>query len=191
MSYIRKFRYEIIPAKSYPVLHNCSSCKNKSTFISTDHFRINANGNRIDIWLIYQCRKCGHTLNLTIYERCNAKDFSSEQMKGFMENDKLLARRYGTDKSLFTKNRTEIDWSCVESNIINMETGKIEAEEQFVFQAGDFILIENPYGLKIRTDKIIAAVIHTTRSMIKQKTSTGEIEIHKNSSNLVIEFYCI
>ena len=41
----------------------------KMTFISTRRFRVNANKNKLDVWLIYQCKKCKHTLNIPIYER--------------------------------------------------------------------------------------------------------------------------
>lgn len=38
MSYIRKIEYRIVPDQSFEI-------------------RINANGNKLDVWLIYQCGK--------------------------------------------------------------------------------------------------------------------------------------
>ena len=35
-------------------------------FFNSGKFRVNANGNRIDIWLIYWCKKCKHSWNLSI-----------------------------------------------------------------------------------------------------------------------------
>ena len=77
MSYLRK--YEVIPVDTYKIIRQCSGCGCKSTFVSTNNFRVNANGNKIDVWLIYQCSKCRHTYNLTIYERIKAKDLNQEE----------------------------------------------------------------------------------------------------------------
>ena len=79
MSYLKKIEYEIIPKESFMVIRNCSGCGRKSYFKNTKRFRVNANGNKLDVWLIYQCEKCRHTLNLTIYERQKA---SSVQVGG-------------------------------------------------------------------------------------------------------------
>ena len=111
MSYFSKKEADSIPAESFKIIRKCSICGKKSIYINSNKFRVNANGNRIDVWLIYQCRKCKHTFNMTIYERLRKDALSLELYTGFMENDEELARVYGTDKSLFVKNKAEIDWS--------------------------------------------------------------------------------
>lgn len=70
---------------------------------------------RLDVWLIYQCRKCKHTNNLTIYERVRKASLPTELYTGFIENDEELARTYGTDKSIFSKNKAEIDWKSMKN----------------------------------------------------------------------------
>lgn len=143
MSYIRRFEYEITLEESYEIIRNCSVCGCKSVFISSNNFRVNANGNRIDVWLIYQCKKCKHTYNLTIYERQKADNFSSGQYKSFLDNDKELAKKYGTDKSIFVKNRAEIDWSSIKYQIVNTKTQQHVSDEQILFHSGDFIQIDD------------------------------------------------
>lgn len=72
MSYCKKI-YKIPPKTSYKIIRNCAGCGEKSDYINTERFRVNANGNKIDVWLIYQCEKCKYTYNLTVYERINPK----------------------------------------------------------------------------------------------------------------------
>lgn len=108
MSYLNKNEYSTISNESFKVIRKCSGCGKKSIFINSNKFRVNANGNRIDVWLIYHCRKCKHTYNLTIYERLRKDALSFELYTGFMENDEKLTKTYGTDKSLFVKNKAEI-----------------------------------------------------------------------------------
>lgn len=56
------------------VRRNCPKCNEKVLYINSERFRVNANKNSIDIWLIYQCEKCKSTWNMTIYERIKPYD---------------------------------------------------------------------------------------------------------------------
>ena len=85
----------------YQVIHKCGHCGRKMVFITTRRFRVNANKNKLDIWLIYQCKKCKHTLNIPIYERVSPQKIPKELYERFLENDEELAIRYGCDTALF------------------------------------------------------------------------------------------
>ena len=87
MSYLTKIEYEIIPTESFSVIRNCSGCGIKMHYINTKRFRVNANGNKLDVWLIYQCEKCKHTLNLTIYERRTATSIPKEEYQRLLGNN--------------------------------------------------------------------------------------------------------
>ena len=76
-------------------------------FVNTGKFRVNANGSRVDVWLIYQCEKCKHSLNLTVYERTKPDRISSEEYQLFLDNDEALAIKYGSDKAFLKRNRME------------------------------------------------------------------------------------
>ena len=87
--------------KECRVVHKCWHCGKKMTFISTRRFRVNANKNKLDVWLIYQCKKCKHTLNIPIYERVSPQKIPKELYEGFLANDEELALRYAADSALF------------------------------------------------------------------------------------------
>ena len=87
--------------KECRVVHKCGPCGKKMTFISTRRFRVNANKNKLDVWLIYQCKKCKHTLNIPIYERVSPQKIPKELYEGFLANDEELALRYAADPALF------------------------------------------------------------------------------------------
>ena len=55
MSYLKKTEYEIILKESFGIIHSCPRCSKKTHFKNTEKFRINANSNKLDIWLSYQC----------------------------------------------------------------------------------------------------------------------------------------
>lgn len=92
--------------KEYKIIHKCGRCGKKTTFVSTRRFRVNANKNKLDVWLIYQCKKCKHTLNIPIYERVSPQKIPRELYEGFLGNDEELAVRYGTDAAFLKRNRS-------------------------------------------------------------------------------------
>lgn len=187
MSYLRKFEYTIIPEESYQIIRNCSVCKGKAIFANSNKFRANANGNRLDVWLIYQCKKCKHTYNLTIYERVKADNLSPDQIVRFMENDTELAMKYGTDKSFFISNKAEIDLDNIKYQIINKETQRPTIEDPIAYKSGDRIQISDPSRLSIRTDKIIASILQVTRNKVKLFQKNGDIEIIRQSHSKNID----
>ena len=89
--------------KEYKVIHKCGHCGRKMTFVSTRRFRVNANKNKLDVWLFYQCEKCKHTLNIPIYERILPQKIPRELYEGFLANDEELAVQYGSDAGLFKR----------------------------------------------------------------------------------------
>lgn len=187
MSYLRKIEYTIIPEESFKIIGKCSGCGCKAVFHNTNCFRINANGNRIDIWLIYQCEKCKHTNNLTIYERCRPESILQEEYEKFLRNSNELAFKYGTDSQFFAQNKVEIDWSQIKYSI-KSQKGMRDGNEQ-LFQKGDLLVISNTYLLKIRTDKIVSQVLNLTRTRAKDLEKSGDIIVteEKQQHKIIIK----
>ena len=124
MSYLRKIEYEIVLKDSFLIIRNCPKCGRKSHYINTKKFRVNANGNKLDIWLIYQCAECKHTLNLAIYERKKASSITKEEYQCFLDNDEQLAERYGKDMQLFRTNKADIDFDRLHYGVIKLHETK-------------------------------------------------------------------
>lgn len=94
--------------KKLQVFHCCGGCGQKREFVNSGKFRVNANGNKISVWLIYRCRKCKHTWNLTIYERVKPDKISPELYELFLENDEDTAYQYGYDRDFLKRNKAEL-----------------------------------------------------------------------------------
>lgn len=188
MSYFREIKYVIKPEESFTILRNCSGCGSKAVFHNTNCFRVNANGNKIDVWLIYQCSKCKHTFNLTIYERRRPESIEQQEYEEYLSNSSELALEYGTNSQFFARNKAEVDWANIKYMIVREESTK--AEDDQLFRKGDLLAISNRYGLKIRTDKVVSEVLKLSRSKIKGLEESGIINVteDKQEHKIIIRF---
>lgn len=186
MSYFQKIEYQIIPADSFAVTRNCSGCGRKAHFINTKKFRVNANGNKLDVWLIYQCENCKHTLNLTIYERQKISSIPKAIYKRFVENEEQLAEQYGKDFSLFQKNKAEIDIEQLQFQFIPLDN--TIPTDDFDCKENKIIKIHNPFSLKIRPEKQISALFRLSRSQVQKQINEGSIQLQQISPQC-ISFY--
>lgn len=205
MSYVKKVEYKIVPSGSYKVIRNCAKCGCKRAFANTNCFRVNANGNQLDVWLIYQCEKCKQTYNLTIYERIKPSDIEKEEYRSLLENDKALAMLYGNKKEIFVKNKAEIDLEDIDYLVLcigeeHYEAGKgieqqeiaasLQLSEKNLYYGEDYeqilrdnksqlyakeLIIRNPFELKIRTEKVLAQIMQITRSKMKKLVDEGRL----------------
>ena len=182
MSYLRKIEYEIVLKESFSVIRCCSGCGRKTHFVNTKKFRVNANGNKLDVWLIYQCEKCKHTFNLTIYERQKVSSIPKKEYTYFLNNNVQLAEMYGKNMQLFKKNKADIDFERLNYDFVKLHeiTEDNDLEEQIVLK------IHNSYELKIRPEKQIAEVLGLSRSQVQKMMQLGEIELEDVSSQTII-----
>lgn len=81
---MRKEEWNMIPKSAPPVGRNCSGCGRKTGFMNSGNFRVNANGSRIDVWLIYRCEKCGTSWNMDIYSRTPLTAIDKGQYESFL-----------------------------------------------------------------------------------------------------------
>ncbi len=173
MSYLKKIEYEIVPKDSFRVIWNCPKCSRKTHFINTKKFRVNANGSKLDIRLIYQCEECKHTLNLSIYERQKVSSIPKNEYQCFLDNHEELAEMYGKSIQLFRKNKAAVDFERVDYDYVKLG----ETMECSDFEESAAVSINNPYQLKIRPEKQIAEVFGLSRSQVKSLLKEGKIEI--------------
>ena len=190
MSYLEKIEYEIVSKDSLTLIRNCAGCGKKAYFTNTKKFRVNANGNRLDVWLIYQCKKCKHTYNLAIYERAKVSSIPEIEYKRFLSNDEQLAEMYGRNYQLFQKNKAEVDLETSSYEFVRLK----DLRDHFGHGHQVEITIHNPYGLKIRPEKQIAEILNLSRSQTKKLTELGDIKLQDilpQSITICVESYLL
>jgi len=72
----------------------CTRCGALAPHDSTDRFRVNSNGERHDVWLLYRCRSCGDTRKRRLAHRRRASELPGGVLAPYLENDPAFARRH-------------------------------------------------------------------------------------------------
>ncbi len=180
MSYLKKIEYEIILKDSISVIRGCSKCGRKTDFINTKKFRVNANGNKLDIWLIYQCEECKHTLNLAIYERRKVSSIPKEEYRCFLDNDEKFAEMWGKNMRLFRANKADMDFERVNYDFVKLH----ETMEGSGAEGEIIVTVHNPYQLNIRPEKQIAQVLGVSRSRMKSLVDQGKLSICREEDGI-------
>ncbi|WP_097015421.1 DUF1062 domain-containing protein [Anaerocolumna aminovalerica] len=170
MSYLKKKQWILIPDSIPEVIRYCPKCGKRTNFINSEKFRINANRNNIDIWLIYQCSKCKSTWNMSIYERINPNDIKKELYDKFLANDKMLAKKYGFDVTIHNKNMSELILDNMDYHIIESVSNDYCDKEN-----EQSIEIISEFPLDIRMDKFLSENLDISRSQIKSMFDKGFI----------------
>ena len=71
-----------VVAQSTPrILRRCARCDQVRPFRSSDRFRVNANGRKLDVWLVYRCDACGVSWNRTLLERRTPEEIGVRFMR--------------------------------------------------------------------------------------------------------------
>lgn len=107
LEYTGELSAEDTPAQ-IRVWHRCGGCGKKQEFLNSGKFRVNANGNNVDVWLIYRCKKCKHSWNLSIYERTRPSKIPRGLFEAFQDNDAETALAYGRNVEFLKKNHAEL-----------------------------------------------------------------------------------
>jgi len=97
MSGTLHIHWAIAPAIAPRPLIACNRCGGVKAYRCSGKFRVNANGKRIDAWLIYRCVDCDNSWNFGIFERCNRRDIEPALLQALESNDPVLARRHAFD----------------------------------------------------------------------------------------------
>ncbi|WP_027169835.1 DUF1062 domain-containing protein [Mesorhizobium sp. WSM3224] len=92
-----RIHWAIAPAIAPRPLINCNRCGTLKAYCCSGKFRVNANGKRIDVWLIYRCVDCDNSWNFGIFDRCNRRDIEPALLRALESNDPALARRHAFD----------------------------------------------------------------------------------------------
>ena len=188
MSYIKKEEWTILPGEAPAIRRNCSGCRKSSIFRSSGNFRMNANGNKLDVWLIYRCEKCDTSWNMDIYTRTAPGMLGQDLYNRFLENDADTALEFGCRKEILSRNKAEALWEQVPLKVektfheakdagetLDYAERMISAENTVPVER--IVSIHNPYEIPMRLDKLLCRELNCSRKDVVCLEDSGGLYI--------------
>lgn len=94
---------------------HCVHCHSGLASTGDGKFRVNANGELLDIWLLVACVSCGRTSKITVHDRVPVRYLDPILLEGYSGNSSALVARVLLDPLIARRNRFALEWdSCWE-----------------------------------------------------------------------------
>lgn len=166
--------WTVLTADTPLIIRRCSRCSRARSFASTGKFRLNANGNRLDAWLIYRCFSCQNRWNRTLFERRPLHNVAKDLLASLQSNDAELARRIAS------------------MPVSNAEAGFPGAGVSFTLSkrllgspndcvAVSSLTILNPGGSNVRLDRVLADGLSLSRRALQDLVDEGAFRVSSGS----------
>ena len=97
MTGVVSVRWRVAPATPPIPLRHCGTCRQTRPFHSSGKIRLNANGRKLDAWLIYKCQHCERTWNRTLYERKDVRAFDEHTLLAMQHSHRDWVHRIEQD----------------------------------------------------------------------------------------------
>ncbi|HEU4429393.1 MAG TPA: DUF1062 domain-containing protein [Myxococcota bacterium] len=150
-----------VEALALPALSlRCARCARVSSFHTTERFRVNANGGRLDVWLLYCCERCAELHKQRIERRVRASALAPEVLAGYQVDAPELVRRcaFGAGGG------AEVAYRVVRDPL--SESGVLRAR------------IEQPEPCGVRWDRLLARELGGSRSGVARAADRGALRIN-------------
>ena len=185
MTSLLSVRWTIKPLTAPRPLLPCSGCGKSETFQSSDRFRLNANGKRLDAWLLYRCATCETTWKRPVIERRNVQALDPAFLRALQSNDRALAETLAFDLtdlrrfarqievcSEVTVKREILTGSIAPADLMNHLDPPRSGARARCWTSLE-IALSVPVAAAQRTDRLLANELRLPRARIRKLEETG------------------
>jgi len=147
-------------------------------FYCSEKFRVNSNGSRSDIWLIYKCLKCDATRKLTIAKGIKPSDLPEGEFDRFTNNDRELAWKYAFDRSFLKRQSCVIEYANIKYSVKGFELANndlpllIHLKSVYIFDLKLSKFLANLLGISVGKVKTLDVGFHPMPHELFEKSST-------------------
>lgn len=174
MCKLLRVRWTITPQIAPQPWLPCSGCGGLSAFQSSDKIRLNANGRKLDAWLIYRCVTCDKTWNRPIFERQPLRGIDSHVLEALQANDPDWVRTETFNLDALRRKTRRID-EFPDYEIVKDVLGETPEWEMLEIE---FI---STFPASIRFDRMLAAELNLPRAVLKAMHERGFVRMADGS----------
>lgn len=170
MSKTLRVRWTITPQIAPQPWIVCSGCGGLKPFRSSGKTRLNANGRKLDAWLIYKCLSCDKTWNRTVFERQNVQDIAPEILEALQSNDPAWIHREAFNLDALRHKTQRID----EFADYEITKAILHTDINWTRLA---IELSVAFPSKIRLDRLLAAELKISRTQVLALHKSGALHV--------------
>lgn len=174
MCNILRVRWTITPRIAPQPWIACSGCGGSKPFGSSGRIRLNANGKRLDAWLIYRCLSCEKTWNRPLFERRHVHDIDRVMLDALHSNDPDWVRAQEFDIDALRRWARRIE----EFSDVDISKEKIDATDARATALEIELRVPLPTGLRL--DRLLTTELGLSRSRLNVLNEEGMIRIDPN-----------
>lgn len=173
MCNILRVRWTISPQTAPQPWIACSTCGCFKPFKSSGKVRLNANGRKLDAWLIYKCLHCDKTWNRTLFERRNLRDLSPATLEALQRSDPDWVRKQEFDVEALKRKTKRIE-----------EPPDAVVSKEWISEASTWTALEievvAEFSANLRLDRLLASELSISRSRLQALHDGGKLKAHPN-----------
>lgn len=167
-----RVQWTVIPRIAPQPWIACSGCGGLRPFQSSGKIRLNANGKRLDAWLIYKCLTCDKTWNRPILERQNVRDINPATLQALHANDPEWIRSQAFDIAPLRRKSQRVD----ESSDIDVQKKALSREGDAWMALEIELIVPLPTGMRL--DRFLAAELRLSRSRLEAFQDAEKLRTH-------------
>jgi hypothetical protein len=108
MTAILRVIWRIAPQSPPLPIRHCARCGTDRPFQPSGKVRLNANGRKLDAWLIYRCKACDTTWNLPLLDRVRVAQVTAAELQAMQSSAPDWVRARLFDASLLRRHADRI-----------------------------------------------------------------------------------
>lgn len=170
MCNILQVRWTAIPQTPPRPWIACSGCGGMRAFQSSGKIRLNANGRKLDAWLIYKCVACDKTWNRSIFERQNVRDIDPEIYEALQSNDPGWIRAETFNLQALRRKAQRID----EFDDYIVEKVTLQEDANWTQLVIELLALDQA---STRLDRLLASELRISRSQLQKLYKEGSLQV--------------
>ncbi|MDR9771354.1 DUF1062 domain-containing protein [Rhizobium hidalgonense] len=173
-----RVRWTIIPKIAPQPWVACSGCGGLRAFQSSGKIRLNANGRKLDAWLIYKCLTCERTWNRPIIERRNVRDIDPAVLDALQSNDRDWIRAESFNLDALRRKSLRVD-----------EFAEVEIAKEMRHETADWtklaIELTVPVPTSTRLDRLLASELKLSRATLQALHADGMLRTDPEKADIM------
>ena len=157
----------VTPTTPPQAMRHCAGCGTRRAFACSGRVRLNANGKRLDAWLIYRCVHCAQTWNRTLFERTAIGDLTQADLRALQHSDPTWVRPRANDAAALRRQCDALMFSP-DVRITKAAHHTIQPDWDVVD-----LHLRAPCPTGLRLDRLLAAQLGLSRSRLKGLVGFG------------------